>query len=91
MYLLVIEFFDNHPVGYMAYSVEELNNLPTRKLLKVLRDTNKWDYGPYGGEGYTRIHKYQYSIRKILSTREHIPNKQESKQLRKLRKKRGYR
>lgn len=89
MFLLETEVFAGHPVGYMAYSYNELLNLKTRQLLKVLRSTYSWDYGPYGGTGHLEVERYRAYIRKVLSTREHIPNKQESKAIRKLRKKKG--
>ena len=89
MFLLEIEVFAGHPVGYMAYTIEELIKLRTRQLLKVLRGTYGWDYGPYGGYGHKNVEDYRNNIKSVLSTREHIPNKQESKEIRKLRKKRG--
>ncbi len=89
MFLLETEVFAGHPVGYMAYTHEELIKLRTRQLLKALRSTYGWDYGPYGGYGHSSVEDYRNNIKAILSTREHIPNKQESKAIRKLRKKKG--
>lgn len=89
MYLLVVEIFDNHPVGYEVYTVEELNNLATRQLLKILRSTYAWDYDINYPTAYEDIQKYRNNIKYILSTREHIPNKIESKLIRKQKIKRG--
>ena len=89
MYLLQVEIFDGHPVGYEVYTEQELRKLSTRQLLAELHKTYGWDSGPYGSEGHTRVKEYVSLLKDILSEREHIPNKVESKQIRKLRKKQG--
>lgn len=89
MYLLQVDVFDGHPIGYEVYTAEELQKLSTRQLLAELRKTYRWDFGPYNGPGHKRVQEYISLLKDLLSKREHIPNKIESKQIRKLRKKQG--
>jgi len=72
--------------GEHFYTTDELNAMKTRVLLKELRATHsiEWDI-EYRGI----IEGYQSRIKAVLATREHIPSKQESKQLRKARIKKG--
>lgn len=86
MYFVKLGCYDNRDYGSYFYTDEELNLLKTRQLLKELRSVYvldfDWDY-------YTEVENYRARIKAVLATREHIPNKQESKALRKLKKKRG--
>ena len=70
-------------------SEEQMKNLKTRQLLAHLRHTYRW--GDYGWEDvdYSAKKAYQARIKAELATREHIPNKIESKRIRKARIKRG--
>ena len=72
--------------GAYFYTDGELNAMKTRVLLKELRATYvldwEWKYRPV-------VEAYTQRIKAVLATREHIPNKQESKQLRKARIKKG--
>lgn len=72
------------------YSTEDMKNLKTRQLLAELRRT--YAYGcPYSWEDkdWDALKTYQTALKAELATREHIPNKQESKAIRKARIKRG--
>ena len=73
-----------------VYSFEELQKLKTRQLLKELNDTRSWGC-PYcwTKDDWRDLSFYQTMIKEVLATREHIPNKIESKQLRKARIKKG--
>lgn len=67
----------------------EMEHRPTRQLLKELRDTYRaWDYD-WNSEDEAALHEYRATLKAVLATREHIPNKQESKAIRKAKKKRG--
>lgn len=70
-------------------TIEELNQLKTRQLLNHLNATRSWGEWFWEDEQWNKLKEYQTTIKSILATREHIPNKQESKMLRKERKKRG--
>ena len=73
-----------------TYSLNELQKLKTRQLLKELRNTYSmgcpycWEESDWQG-----LRGYRIIIKSVLATREHIPNKQESKAIRKARKKKG--
>ena len=61
-------------------SKPDLNNLTTRELLHYLKMARKFRgfYSPWDGVGgYT-----SEEIKEVLATREHIPNKAESKAIR---------
>lgn len=76
---------DCHP-----YSREILEHMCTRQLLKELRNT--YSYGcPYSwtNDDWLDLDAYQATIKSILATREHIPNKKESKRIRKAKIKKG--
>lgn len=72
------------------YSSDELQKLKTRQLLAELRKTHTMGC-PYcwGDEDWEGLRSYRVCIKTVLATREHIPNKQESKAIRKARKKKG--
>ena len=72
-----------------------LAKIHTRELLRLLRlsyvTCTECDgfCGAVTKKQYDNLHKWQYKLRKELSTREHIPNKVESRALRIARKKSG--
>lgn len=84
------------------FTKEDLKNLKTRQLLKLLRNYDWSKYCSFYSRycecpcdscikclqlEYIKINRRL--IKEELATREHIPNKKESKELRKLRKKIG--
>lgn len=72
------------------YSTEDMKNLKTRQLLAELRRTYTYgDEYTWNDEDWQALGTYRVALKAELSTREHIPNKQESKALRKARIKRG--
>ena len=75
---------------YEILTYDELQKLKTRQLLSLLRKTHSWGC-PYcwGSEEWNKVREYQKLIKSVLSTREHIPNKQESKAIRKAKIKKG--
>ena len=86
---LIYKILDDEGYGYERYDRDELNRLHTRQLLKILRNTYAWEYDSWGGKLHIAIEQYRNDIKKVLSTREHIPNKIESKLIRKQKIKRG--
>ena len=76
--------------SYKICSTKELNDMPTRQLLKLLRSTYRWGC-PYcwKDEDWAQLKNYRLKIKSVLATREHIPNKQESKAIRKAKIKKG--
>lgn len=75
--------------GYNYLTVEELNQMKTRQLLNHLNSIRSWGDWDWSDDEWEELRKYRETIKSILATREHVPNKQESKALRKERKKRG--
>ena len=73
-----------------TYSSDELQKLKTRQLLAELRKTHTMSC-PYcwEDEDWEGLKSYRVCIKTVLATREHIPNKIESKAIRKARKKKG--
>ena len=78
------------------HSQEEMKNLHTRQLLKELRWTYRQSCPNYWAcDGQcpqlwcTQIKIYRANLKAELATREHIPNKIESKRIRKARIKQG--
>ena len=71
-------------------ALNELEKMKTRQLLAELRGTYTTGC-PYcwEDEDWDGLRQYRNQLKSILATREHIPNKQESKALRKARKKKG--
>ena len=61
---------------------EQIKNMHTHQLLAHLRQTYRW------GDCAAKS-AYQARVKAELATREHIPNKLESKKIRKARIKRG--
>lgn len=70
-------------------SEEQMKNLKTRQLLAHLRHTYRWGDYDWEDADYSAKKVYQARIKAELATREHIPNKIESKRIRKARIKRG--
>lgn len=68
---------------------EQMKNLKTRQLLAHLRHTYRWGDYDWEDADYEAKKAYQARIKVELATREHIPNKIESKRIRKARIKRG--
>ena len=72
-----------------AWSRIEMEHMHTRQLLQELRRTNyAWDYD-WTREDEAALQEYRATLKAVLATREHIPNKQESKAIRKAKKKKG--
>ena len=72
-------------------TIEEIKNARTRQLLGELKRTYK-DYGCFycwKDSDWERLREYKEQLKQELATREHIPNKIESKKLRKARIKKG--
>ena len=83
---------------YTTDEITALNKLHTKQLLKQLRGSRVWgedcrDYITFSNPECQQClanQKYnEQQLKAILATREHIPNKQESKALRKARIKKG--
>ena len=79
-----------------TFSQEAIKKAPTRQLLKELRWTYRQSCPKYWAcDGQcdqlwcSQKKAYQTELKAELATREHIPNKIESKMLRKARKKKG--
>lgn len=68
---------------------EELEKLHTRQLLAELRRTYAEGHEFWGESDWDALRDYRGQIKTVLATREHIPNKLESKAMRKARKKKG--
>ena len=73
-----------------TYSLDKLQKLKTRQLLSELRHTYSMGC-PYcwEDEDWDLHREYQKMIKSVLNTREHIPNKKESKAIRKAKIKKG--
>ena len=73
-----------------VHSSDELQNMKTRQLLAELRSTYSMGC-PYcwEDEDWDGLRAYRACIKAVLATREHIPNKIESKKMRIARKKKG--
>jgi len=71
------------------WSKEQMETKHTRQLLAELRRTYfAWDYD-WTDEDCAANAKYRQELKDVLATREHIPNKIESKNIRKARIKKG--
>ena len=70
-------------------SEEQMKNLKTRQLLAHLRHTYCWGDYDWEDADYSAKKAYQARVKAELATLEHIPNKIESKRIRKARIKRG--
>ena len=75
--------------NYGLLSEKQIKNLKTRQLLARLRQTYHWCEYDYEDINYQAKLAYQAQIKAELATREHIPNKIESKKMRIARKKKG--
>lgn len=75
--------------NYEIY-ISQLKNSHTKQLLKRLRATYKMgcEYC-WKDEDWEKLECYRQAIKNELATREHIPNKIESKRIRKERIKKG--
>lgn len=69
----------------MSYTVEQIKTLKTRQLLKELR----YSYRLWEKDCQPSMIAYRQQLKDELATREHIPNKIESKRIRKERIKKG--
>lgn len=67
----------------------QMKNLKTRQLLAHLRRTYRWGDYDWTMDDVAAKHAYQARVKAELATREHIPNKIESKKIRIARKKKG--
>ena len=72
-----------------TFSEEQMKNMHTRQLLAHLRQTYSWGEDDWVREDWNAKEAYQARIKAVLATREHIPNKIESKKLRIARKRKG--
>ena len=69
---------------------EQIKKAHTRQLLKELRSTYSWGCPHYWEEcEWNQLRCYRQELKEELATREHIPNKKESKAIRKARLKKG--
>ena len=71
------------------FSEEQMRNMHTRQLLAHLRNTYSWGEYDWTHEDWNSKEIYQARIKAELATREHIPNKIESKKIRIAKKKKG--
>ena len=76
--------------GIDTYTPEQMEKMHTRQLLKELRRTHSYgcEYC-WKDEDWKQLRYYRRQLKAVLATREHIPNKQESKKMRIARKKKG--
>ena len=75
--------------GIRILSEEQMKNMKTRQLLAHLRLTYCWGDYDWTSDDCAAKAAYQARVKAELATREHIPNKIESKRIRKARIKRG--
>ena len=68
---------------------EQIKNMHTRQLLAHLRQTYRWGDYDWTLNDCAAKSAYQARVKAELATREHIPNKLESKKMRIARKKKG--
>lgn len=75
---------------YKSMNQEQIKKAHTRQLLKELRNTYSWGRLHCWEESdWNQLRCYRDELKKELATREHIPNKIESKKIRIARKKKG--
>ena len=76
--------------GCEPMNQEQIKKAHTRQLLKELRSTYSWGC-PHCWEEceWSQLRCYQQELKAELAIREHIPNKRESKAIRKARIRRG--
>lgn len=70
-------------------SEEQMKNMKTRQLLAHLRQTYRWGDYDWEDADFQALRAYRARVKAELATREHIPNKIESKRIRIARKKKG--
>ena len=70
-------------------SEKQMKNMKTRQLLAHLRHTYCWGDYDWTSDDCAAKAAYQARVKAELATREHIPNKIESKKIRIARKKKG--
>ena len=70
-------------------TTEQMKDMKTRQLLAHLRQTYAWGDYDWEDADYSAKHAYQAQVKAELATREHIPNKIESKRIRIAKKKKG--
>ena len=74
---------------FNKWSIEQIQYAHTRQLLKELRRTYRLVDYDWSDEDYQELQVYRITLKNELATREHIPNKIESKLIRKERIKKG--
>ena len=80
---------NNFEKDYRILSEEQMKNMKTRQLLAHLRQTYRWINYDWEMADYSTRKVYRDRVKAELATREHIPNKVESKKIRIARKKKG--
>ena len=71
------------------FTLIQLQHMHTRQLLKELKNTRSWGDYDWTDEDWLDLDTYRTTLKSVLATREHIPNKIESKRIRKARIKKG--
>lgn len=71
------------------FSLIQMQHLHTRQLLKELNNTRAWGEDDWTDEDWLDLDTYRATIKSVLATREHIPSKKESKEIRKAKIKKG--
>lgn len=74
---------------FNKWDIEIIGYAPTRQLLNELRRTYKWEDWDWTADDRAELQAYQTTLKNELAKREHIPNKKESKALRKEKIKKG--
>ena len=73
----------------IKWPIEQIQYAHTKQLLKELRKTYKYPDYDWTDEDYQELKIHQINLKNELAKREHIPNKKESKMLRKEKIKKG--
>lgn len=75
---------------YSFMTIEQISRAHTRQLLAELRRTYRGGC-PYcwKNSDWNQLYHYRNELKRELATREHIPNKKESKAIRKAKIKKG--
>ena len=74
---------------FNKWDIEIIAHAPTRQLLNELRRTYNWEDWDWTADDCAELQVYQTTLKNELAKREHIPNKKESKALRKEKIKKG--
>lgn len=77
-------YFDGLKYDAERNTSDVLKTFHTRQLLGIMRSVRK-NLDCYDKEDYLKLMAYKARVKEVLSTREHIPNKLESKRIRQLR------